>query len=143
MDNTYIEIIQAVLTTIVIPFLGILGVYLVKLISKKFDQINQAMNNEELKKYVDIAENLIIDSVIKTNQIFVDKLKEDGTFTAEDAAKALEMTKNEVLLLVTKASKDAVAELYGDFNQWLDLKIQSIVNQNKLNVIEAQRCIEK
>lgn len=138
----YTELMQAVLTTILIPMLSVIGIFIVKLIQKKFDEIEINNKNAELQKYIDMTELLIIDAVIETNQTFVEALKADGNFTEEDALLALTKTRDNILLLLTRSAKEAITEIYGDFDKWLDLKIQSVVNQTKVTpIVEAKAII--
>jgi type II secretory pathway pseudopilin PulG len=131
----YAQLITTILETIVIPAIGIVGVFLVRFLQKKFDEIEQNNANKELQKYINMAENLIIDAVIQTNQTFVEALKADGNFTEEDAALALQKTKEQVLMLLTVTAREVIAEAYGDFDSWLKMKIESSVNQSKTTFV--------
>lgn len=78
----------------------------------------------------------IIDSAVKTtNQLMVDALKkrnEDGILTEEEAKEAYEETKNNVMNSLSEKAKEAIADVYGDIDSFLKLRIQSSVRDNKL-----------
>ena len=71
----WMEFLQQVLDIFVIPMLAILTIYLVAVIKKKKQELEEKIEGEKYHKYLDLLESTIIDCVIATNQTFVEALK--------------------------------------------------------------------
>ena len=68
---------------VIIPLLGILTAYAVKIINAKMEQISSNRKNELEKKYLNMLSSTITECVMATTQTYVDSLKKQGAFTAE------------------------------------------------------------
>ena len=88
------EILQQIFELCVIPLLGILTTYLVKLIRKKNKELDEKVSKEVSRKYIDMLADTITDCVVSTNQTYVDALKEANAFDKEAQKKAFELTYN-------------------------------------------------
>ena len=125
------EILQQIFELCVIPLLGILTTYLVKLIRKKNEELDAKVSKEVSKKYIDMLADTITDCVISTNQTYVDALKAANAFDKEAQKKAFELTYNEIMNVLTEDAKEYLTTIYGDLEIYITTKIESEVKLYK------------
>lgn len=101
------------------------------------EEKTQNMDNAQLKEYINSAVQAVMKAVMSTYQTYVDSLKKQDLFDEEAQKKAFEMAKNAALLMITEDVKEAVEEVYGDFNTWIDSTIEQFVKANKDGNVEA------
>lgn len=78
-----------------------------------------------------MAEKIICDVVIATNQTYVDALKDKNAFDAAAQAEAFQKTKTAVMALITDNMKKVINEATGDFDVWVDIIIEAKVKEVK------------
>ena len=125
------EILQQIFELCVIPLLGILTTYLVKLIRKKNKELDAKVSKEVSKKYRDMLADTITDCVVSTNQTYVDALKEANAFDKEAQKKAFELTYNKIMNVLTEDAKEYLTTVYGDLEIYITTKIESEVKLYK------------
>ena len=125
------EILQQIFELCVVPLLGILTTYLVKLIRKKNEELDAKVSKEVSKKYIDMLADTITDCVISTNQTYVDALKEANAFDKEAQKKAFELTYNKIMNVLTEDAKEYLTTIYGDLEIYITTKIESEVKSYK------------
>lgn len=125
------EILQQIFELCVVPLLGILTTYLVKLIRKKNEELDAKVSKEVSKKYIDMLADTITDCVISTNQTYVDALKEANAFNKEAQKKAFELTYNKIMNVLTEDAKEYLTTIYGDLEIYITTKIESEVKLYK------------
>lgn len=125
------EILQQIFELCVIPLLGILTTYLVKLIRKKNKELDEKVSNNISRKYIDMLADTITDCVISTNQTYVDALKEANAFDKEAQKKAFELTYNKIMNVLTEDAKEYLTTIYGDLEIYITTKIESEVKLYK------------
>lgn len=128
------EMLQQIFELCIVPLLGILTTYLVKIIRKKSAEIDSKITDEKTSKYVKMLTSTITECVISTNQTYVDNLKGQNVFDKEAQKKAFEMTYNKVMNILTEEAKEYLAEVYGDLDIYITSKIESEVNFFKKDV---------
>ena len=121
------EILQQIFELCVIPLLGILTTYLVKLIRKKNKELDEKVSKEVSRKYIDMLADTITDCVVSTNQTYVDALKEANAFDKEAQKKAFELTYNKIMNVLTEDAKEYLTTIYGDLEIYITTKIESEV----------------
>ena len=126
-----IEIFNEIFQLCIIPLLGILTKYVVSFISKKMEEASHNIDNSLATKYINLLTDTINDCIIATNQTYVNTLKDQNAFTEEAQKEALEMTKNEVLKILTEDAKEYLTQIYGDLNELITVKIESMIGANK------------
>lgn len=114
------------------------GAYLVALLRQKTKQAQQALDNDTASKYMDMACDAVTQAVTFTAQTFVDTLKTDGAFTKEKQLEAYELARSKALDILSDAAVAALDEIYGDFDAWLDTKIEQVCRE-----IKAKKEVEK
>lgn len=123
------EILQQIANACV-PILCLLitagGGYLVALLRRETAQIQQQIDNNTASKYMDMACEAVAQAVTYTAQTFVDTLKADGAFTQEMQLAAFNIAKDKALEILGDTVVEALGEIYGDFDVWLDTKIEQV-----------------
>ena len=128
------EVLNFCLYTVLTVLLPVIAKYAVGLIKTKIKEstvIEEATKNENISNLVKDALSDVMDAVLYVNQTFVDTLKAKGEFTKEAWETARKKAYNAALLTISEESKKAITEIYGSFDQWLQLKIESSVNMAK------------
>lgn len=128
------EVLNFCLYTVLTVLLPVITKYAVDLIKTKIKEstvIEEATKNENISNLVKDALSDVMDAVLYVNQTFVDTLKAKGEFTEEAWETARKKAYNAALLTISEESKKTIAEIYGSFDQWLQLKIESSVNMAK------------
>lgn len=125
------EILQQIFELCVVPLLGILTTYLVKLIRKKNEELDAKVSKEVSRKYINMLADTITDCVISTNQTYVDALKEANAFDKEAQKKAFELTYNKIMNVLTEDAKEYLTTIYGDLEIYITTKIESEVKLYK------------
>lgn len=125
------EILQQIFELCVVPLLGILTTYLVKLIRKKNKELDEKVSKEVSRKYIDMLADTITDCVVSTNQTYVDALKEANAFDKEAQKKAFELTYNKIMNVLTEDAKEYLTTIYGDLEIYITTKIESEVKLYK------------
>ena len=72
METTWITLLKEIMQTVVVPLMGILTVFLIKVIREKMDAAAKNTKNETLAKYILMLKETVVDCVEATNQTFVD-----------------------------------------------------------------------
>lgn len=132
MEN-FKEILDLLIKLVIIPAIPILAKYAVDALKEW--AFNKALesDNEVVDEYLLDITDIIYQAVICTTQTYVDALKAEGKFDAEAQAKAFEMTKDTVMVLLAEDAILFLADMYGDVDLWLKTKIEQIVNDTKMN----------
>ena len=113
------------------------GAYLVALLRKKTAQVQQELDSDTAAKYMDMACDAVAQAVTHTAQTFVDALKSDGAFTKEKQEEAFDKAKNKALKILGDTVVAVLNEIYGDFDLWLDTKIEQVCREIKVPPVDA------
>lgn len=116
----------------IIPLLGLLTAFVIKLVDKKSEEAKAKTDNETYKKYITMLTDTITDCVTATNQTYVDALKAQGKFDAEAQKAAFEQTYKAVLTILSEEEKKYLTSVVGDLNIYITNKIEAVVNTNKI-----------
>ena len=125
--NEYItpEMIQVIVTVVILPILVIMTKQLTDFIKLKGDLIKKQIKNEHLNKYFALGEIAIETAVNSVSQTYVKSLKDAKIFTPEANEKALKMAKEQAFYTMNQSTRDVLTELYGDLDKWLENRIES------------------
>lgn len=115
-----LRILERIVIAVVIPYLASLA--------------KQKIHNDKVNKYIDKAQNVIVQCVDYVNQTYVDALKEEGKFDKDAQKIAFARSREYVLRMIDDKAKEAVIEIFGDFELWVDSMIESSV-RNSMNHI--------
>lgn len=128
------EVLNYCLYIVLTVILPVVATYMVNLIKAKIKEstiIEEATKNENVSNLVKEALSNVMDAVLCVNQTFVDSLKKKGEFNEEAWAEAKTRAYNAALETISEESKNAITMMYGSFDKWLQLKIESSVNKAK------------
>lgn len=70
-------------------------------------------------------------AVTYTAQTFTDALKAEGKFTKEKQLEAFNKAKEKTLEILGDTAVKALGEIYGDFDTWVDTKIEQVCREIK------------
>ena len=124
-------LLTQIMEVVVIPLLGILTAYVVKIVNVKLEEVSANRKNELEKKYIDMLNDTISDCVIATTQTYVESLKKQGSFDAEAQKKAFNQTYGAVMGILSEDAKKYLNEAIGDLNLYITQKIEAEVKINK------------
>ena len=128
------EMLNYVLYVVLTVIMPVVATYVVNLIKAKIKESNiiaDATKNEDLSKIVEGAVSDVMDAVLYINQIYVDSLKASGRFDEKAQEEAFNRAYVEAMNMISDEAKKVIEQLYGSFDKWLKLKIESSVNMAK------------
>lgn len=103
----------------------VLGVLIINALRK------QGASKEQLA-LVEEAYELLSRAARTTNQIWVEAIKEsNGKLTEEEAARARQETIEAFKGMITEAMAFAIEKLYGSVDEWIEMNLESAVNEVK------------
>lgn len=120
-----------IILTVILPVITKYAIDLIKTKIKESNIIADATKNEDLSKIVENALSDVMDAVLYVNQIFTDSLKASGKFDKEAQEEAFNRAYVEAMNMISDEAKKVIEQLYGSFDKWLKLKIESSVNMAK------------
>lgn len=126
-----INYVLYVVLTVILPVVAKYAVDLIKTKIKESNIIADATKNEDLSKIIEGALSDVMDAVLYINQVYVDSLKSSGKFDKEAQQEAFNRAYKEALNMISDEAKKVIEQLYGSFDKWLKLKIESSVNMAK------------
>ena len=127
-------LLTQIMEVVVIPLLGILTAYVVKIVNAKLEEVSANRKNELEKKYIDMLNDTISDCVIATTQTYVESLKKQGSLDAEAQKEAFNQTYGAVMGILSEEAKKYLNEAIGDLNLYITQKIEAEVKINKTTV---------
>ena len=128
------EVLNYILYIVLTVILPIVATYVVNLIKAKIAESNiiaETTRNEDISRLVKDTLCDIMDAVLYVNQTFTDALKQKGEFNEEAQKEAFDKAYEKAIELISQEAKDVIDKVYGSFDEWLKLKIESSVNMAK------------
>lgn len=127
MNEFLTQLLQAVITA-AIP---VCGAFLVNYLNKKSAQAAAETNSAEMKSLIEQVNDAVTKAVTYTTQTFVESMKKNGIFDAEAQSEALQKSLDKTLALLSEVAKNALEEIYGDLNEYLTVRIEAEVKNQK------------
>lgn len=127
----WLVILNEIFQVCIIPLLGVLTAYAVKLIQAKSAEIATNQENAVVSKYITLLGETITDCVIATNQTYVDALKEQNAFDADAQAVAFQKTFDAIMSVLSEDAKEYLTHIYGDLTAYITARIEAEVKANK------------
>ena len=128
----WFEILTQLFQIVIFPLLGAITLYLISLIHAKKKELQDKINNEKFKKYLDMLDETITSCVIATTQTYVQSLKEQGKFDAEAQKTALNKTFSAVMAILSEDAKQYLQEGISDLEGYILNKIENDVATTKI-----------
>ena len=127
------ELIATIFEVCIIPLLGVLTAFFVKWVNAKSNEISTKIDDETLKKYLNMLTETISTCVLATNQTYVESLKKAGSFDAAAQKEAFNMTCDAVMNILSEEAKEYLTNAVGDLQIYITKKIEAEVNANKIS----------
>lgn len=129
------DFLLQLLQTVIIAAVPIMTGYLCGFLKKKKEEAQQRIESETQKRLLDEAMEAVTTAVIKTNQTYVDTLKNNGAFSIENQKTAFEKSLQTAGEIMSQEAKNFISAAYGDLDKWLSAKIEATVNTVKVKKI--------
>lgn len=103
-------------------------------INKKIDEVQTKISlaeNEKINMMIDQAQKIVCDIVMCVNQTFTDVLKSEGKFDKDSAEIAKDTAVDKAKELINEETTKVIEEVYGSLDSYLDVLIESTVNELK------------
>lgn len=125
------EMLEKIPYVLIAAVVMLVATFICKYLYTKWNEIKTNIKNEKIRNVIDEVVDIVYRAVVQTNQVYVDSLKNSGTFDEEAAKTAFSKTKNTIMNLLSNSMISIITEVYGDFNTYIDTLIESIVNEEK------------
>ena len=125
------EIMNLIETLVLVPLVIAISSLLIALIRQQIAKIEEKLKDDKVKKLLEIAENVVSQSVATVSQTYVDALKKDGIFDKDAQQQAFKMSKDKIYKLLTTDTLQAVQNNYGNVDEWIVTKIEETINKSK------------
>lgn len=125
------EMLEKIPYVLIVAVVMLIATFICKYLYTKWNEIKTNIKNEKIRNVIDEVVDIVYRAVVQTNQVYVDSLKNSGTFDEEAAKTAFSKTKNTIMNLLSNSMISIITEVYGDFNTYIDTLIESIVNEEK------------
>lgn len=125
------EMLEKIPYVLIAAVVMLVATFICKYLYTKWNEIKTNIKNEKIRNVIDEVVDIVYRAVVQTNQVYVDSLKNSGTFDEEAAKTAFSKTKNTIMNLLSNSMISIITEVYGDFNTYIDTLIESIVNEQK------------
>lgn len=129
---------QMILINIVYIFIVMIVPILInfttKYINNKVDQIQattKLSKYTQMNQYIDTVQSVIIMAVQSVSQTYVDSLKKNGQWNETTANIAKDKAITLAKSLITTDSENAIETIFGDFEKYIDTKVEEIVKKLK------------
>lgn len=122
------EVMNLIETLVLAPLIIAISSFLIALIRQQTSKIEEKIKDEKSKRMLEIAENVVSQSVATVSQTYVDALKKDGIFDKDAQQQAFEMSKDKIYTLLTTDTLQAVKDNYGNVEEWINTKIEETIN---------------
>lgn len=121
MNSILINIISAVVTTVLLPLITLAGTKLIQWIGAK-------VKNEKAAALLSTATNIVLNAVRSVFQTYVDTLKKSGSFDSAAQVTALTKAKDIALAQLGDDVKEYLTATYGNLDGWLTNQIESTID---------------
>ena len=121
MNDILMNILSILVTAVVLPLITFAG-------KKLIDFLNTKINDENAKKQLTKATEIVTSAVRSVLQTYVDTLKANGTFDAEAQKTALTKAKEMALNQMNIDVQNFIEDNYGDLDNWLTVQIEATIN---------------
>jgi len=132
------EMLKDILSIVIYTVITGAGVIVVKkvldFVNTKIDEVQtntQLSKYDSLNKIIDQVQSVVTTAVQATNQTFVDDLKKAKKFTKESATEAKNKAFETAKKLITEEAANAIEQVYGNVDVYLDNLIEDTVKALK------------
>lgn len=126
-EKLIVEGLHALTYAVITVILPIVTTYAVKIIKAKLTEIRFKGMNAAHEVWIERAAEIIEQIVLQVQQTYVLSLKARGEFTPEAAKEAKNRAIEMANKLIAEELKNAIDDIYGSFDEWLDVQIEKSV----------------
>ena len=130
MEN-FGDVLEILFKLIVLPIIPLVVLYAKTFIQLKIEELQEKIDNENVDKYLGLANEILQKVVTEVTQTYVDNLKSTNSFDKEAQKKAFMLAKEKFELIATDEVKNVIDEVMGDYDAWIQSSIEALVNQQK------------
>ena len=127
----WLNILDQVFDVCLTPLLGLATTALIFFVKQKIAESKAKTDSEMAIKYLDLLETTIVDCIKATNQTYVNALKDKNAFDSEAQKKALKLTMDAVLKILSDDAKEYLTHLVGDLDEIIKEKIEAKIEEVK------------
>ena len=127
----WMELLYQVFELCVIPLLGVLTTFLVKLIQAKIAEAQAKKDNELFTKYTTMLSETITECVTATTETYVKSLKASGSFDADAQKEAFNMSYQAIMGILNTDAKEYLTSAYGDLTAHITEQIEMTIKNQK------------
>ena len=124
MNEILMNVLSAVVTAVILPFISIGGARLITL-------INEKIKNDEAVKTLTTATDIVTSAVRSVFQTYVESLKNAGSFDKDAQEIALSKAKEVAMAQMSEKVKSYITTNYGSLEEWLTVQIEATINMLK------------
>ena len=121
MNDILMNVLSILVTAVVLPLITFAG-------KKLIDFLNTKINDENAKKQLTKATEIVTSAVRSVLQTYVDTLKANGKLDAEAQKTALTKAKEMALNQMNIDVQNFIEDNYGDLDNWLTVQIEATIN---------------
>lgn len=114
-----------------IPIIIYVANYAVAFFKAKINDIAEKADNENAKKIIEEANEIVSTCVLATTQTYVDALKKQDKFDADAQKQALKITSEAVFRFMSDEMKGYIEASYGDVEKYIASLIEAKIAQSK------------
>lgn len=139
--ETYKEILNYIIYTMLTGILPLLTAYFVLLIRKKINETQSNIDKSKLEqlgidadvlnKYWNLVENAVYIAVMETNQVYVDDLKKNGKFDLASQKEAMQKSIIRAKEIMSDETKKIIETAFGDIDKYLTASIEALIKTQK------------
>lgn len=131
LDNTILPAVWDILKTIILFGIPVLSGIIINYIRKFFTVLRQKTNDEYIDREIDNISDTVTQIVHYIGQTYVDEIKGTDKWDRVAQEHAMLKSKEMARAMISDESQKFIANIYGDFNKWLETKIESVVRCGK------------
>jgi hypothetical protein len=131
MQINWLEVLSTVFELVIFPVLSAATIYFITWLKAKKQELLKKAKDETTKKYIEILDKTITECVLATSQTYVDALKKEGKFDAEAQKKALQMSFDAVMAILTDDVQEHLGDVIKDLGIYITNKIEAQIKASK------------
>ena len=129
MNEEFMSFLNQLLTAVLTAAIPIISTFVIQLIRTKVSSMKDEIENNTISTVLTLMEDLVVSSIEYVDQTVVYYLKEKGLFDRAEQQKAFDMCLNRVKELMSPTMQNVIEVTYGDLDDWLEIKIESLIKQ--------------
>lgn len=127
MKDILISIATGVCSILAMSVLTLLA----RLLHEKFVALKTKTDNEGIKLLIEKIDYIVQLCVESTNQTYVDQLKKDGKFDANNQKEAFKKTFTAIECMLTESDKQEIISTFGDISTFITTSVENYIKTSK------------